>query len=1085
MDHPRALTRGGLLAATLAFATAATGLVGLTATASVAAEPPRPPVAAVTAAAPSGAPIVVGNADDDQFSGIVDILRPGFAKGFASAVDEDDGMAVGDLTGDGIDEVVIADDDETRVDVHDTRPGDTFGDILFSWDSAFNTEEDAIAVGDVTADNPGNEIVVADESLGQLRVYRADGKLVASFLGNTRYDANDDMVVGNVIGGPQEEILIVNSEDDGRVDAFQPDGHILATIHTGFDGNSDDVASGNVMGDDHDEVVVANDEDSSRIESHDVSGHNQADMHDTGYDSDDRIGVGPVNGTGTDEVVVANTEQSGRLDIIDFEGGVTQRDSGFDSDDRFAVGTFGGGDIDGDGIPDRVELDGIRDDDGKLVEGWDLDALGASPCRPDVLVEVDYMDASGAATDPHVHKPDPKAITDVETAFDRAPVDPVVEDCPYAGQITGGGIGLHVVVDDAVDEQDELDGATGFEAAKADGGNFDDALDPYVHYSLWGHELKNDKVDGLADFTADDQDFFLALGSGAGKVGSQDHQASTFMHELGHALGLGHGGGDAVNQKPNYLSVMNYSFAVEGSPEFGVPLANGDRVRDYSSKALDPLNKRTLVEADGIGDTGFSTLWYDDAGTEHTEVATGPLDWDFNGDKTETVKVNINRDNGGLCVEEDPTDGDKKLATSTDGDDVVVTDDGFEDIYGGPDFICDTDARGGDLQSVPVGTEQVLTGFDDWENLDLLHGTPAGSTSLRPPTEMTEAEMAEISAAWDRALRPDQGVLLDAPRPGFRAASLGVAADADHVYALHSYRTIAQPSTSDRRGTLVVLDRKTLAVQDRITVGWGPKAVAVDPVRHLAYVVNLGQDSFSVSVVDLQARQVVGEVPIGQGPVDVAVNVGLNRVYVANTFGQRVEVIDGATRTKLAPVPVGPGVTGLAVDEATDTVYVAMTKRGGGQPEFAALGAFVDNGVTRPQVLPRVDLGDPSVQPVDVAVDPVGRRLYVGGLGAAGAQPPSVSVLDLDTRQLLARLPNRGPVRAVEVDADGRRVVAVGDRGIDIYDPATLSLVRQIDAGIPFSVAVGPGSDRELFAGDFLSGELHRRSYSSGTAVGP
>src|SRR5262249_19461149 len=37
--------------------------------------------------------------------------------------------------------------------------------------------------------------------------------------------------------------------------------------------------------------------------------------------------------------------------------------------------------------------------------------------------------------------------------------------------------------------------------------------------------------------------------------GSQDEQAGTVMHELGHNLGLRHGGHDNVNCKPNYLSV--------------------------------------------------------------------------------------------------------------------------------------------------------------------------------------------------------------------------------------------------------------------------------------------------------------------------------------------------------------------------------------------------------------------------------------------------------------------------------------------------------------------------------------------------
>ena len=38
------------------------------------------------------------------------------------------------------------------------------------------------------------------------------------------------------------------------------------------------------------------------------------------------------------------------------------------------------------------------------------------------------------------------------------------------------------------------------------------------------------------------------------------------MHELGHNLGLEHGGADCFNFKPNYVSVMNYNFYTLGIP---------------------------------------------------------------------------------------------------------------------------------------------------------------------------------------------------------------------------------------------------------------------------------------------------------------------------------------------------------------------------------------------------------------------------------------------------------------------------------------------------------------------------------------
>lgn len=45
------------------------------------------------------------------------------------------------------------------------------------------------------------------------------------------------------------------------------------------------------------------------------------------------------------------------------------------------------------------------------------------------------------------------------------------------------------------------------------------------------------------------------------------HDPATVMHELGHTLGLGHGGrGDSRNCKPNYMSVMNYRYQPGGIP---------------------------------------------------------------------------------------------------------------------------------------------------------------------------------------------------------------------------------------------------------------------------------------------------------------------------------------------------------------------------------------------------------------------------------------------------------------------------------------------------------------------------------------
>jgi hypothetical protein len=66
------------------------------------------------------------------------------------------------------------------------------------------------------------------------------------------------------------------------------------------------------------------------------------------------------------------------------------------------------------------------------------------------------------------------------------------------------------------------------------------------------------------------------------------------MHELGHNLGLHHGGDDDINGKPNYLSVMNYSFSNTGIPGIGVTYSR------WGPSSLYDLDEKSLSEPDGL-----------------------------------------------------------------------------------------------------------------------------------------------------------------------------------------------------------------------------------------------------------------------------------------------------------------------------------------------------------------------------------------------------------------------------------------------------------------------------------------------------
>lgn len=196
---------------------------------------------------------------------------------------------------------------------------------------------------------------------------------------------------------------------------------------------------------------------------------------------------------------------------------------------------------------------------------------------------------------------------------------------------------------------------------------------------------------GLAEISGND--FIVSLGNHVNDLGLPDTtftEGGTFMHELGHNLGLHHGGGieepcqdqsqcttgytctqttvgkwclgaDDTSWKPNFLSVMNYRFQFTGIPFGNYPGDQnivGTRL-DYSSQTL-PTGGNTprfldesnndghpgLNEPAGLGSgTADITSFFDSYCDLPASIAPtdGAVDWSGNGDFTETnVSADLN-----------------------------------------------------------------------------------------------------------------------------------------------------------------------------------------------------------------------------------------------------------------------------------------------------------------------------------------------------------------------------------------------------------------------------------------------------------
>ena len=123
--------------------------------------------------------------------------------------------------------------------------------------------------------------------------------------------------------------------------------------------------------------------------------------------------------------------------------------------------------------------------------------------------------------------------------------------------------------------------------------------------------------------------------------------------------------------------------------------------------------------------------------------------------------------------------------------------------------------------------------------------------------------------------------------------------------------------------TLSVIDTVGLTLlSPDITVGSGPRGVALNPATSRAYVAN---NDGTLSVIDITSNTVVASVPLGGGGGGwgVAVNPTLNRVYVANNSGNTLTVVDTTTNTVVTNVTVGAGPRGVAVNPGANRVYVA------------------------------------------------------------------------------------------------------------------------------------------------------------------
>jgi hypothetical protein len=298
----------------------------------------------------------------------------------------------------------------------------------------------------------------------------------------------------------------------------------------------------------------------------------------------------------------------------------------------FTFTVYWGADDDGDGLPNDWEINGYDANNDGVID-IDLPALGANYQHKDIFVEMDYMVRADAANG---LGPNQTVLDGIVASFAAAPVsNPDGVD----------GITIHLDLDQQVPLDQDLNNVyTEFYSLKNT--YFSTQRAAIYHYMIWADGYNGGSSSGLS-FGIPASDFIVTLGKwGTDNAGGTDEQKiGTFIHELGHNLGLTHGGNDHVHYKPNYISVMNYRFQTWGV------YRNGSWGNfDYQRFDLPSLNETSLNETLGLNASGVLA----DYGTVHTcpngsweydWVASGAIDWNCDGDTTDIgISVDVNYD---------------------------------------------------------------------------------------------------------------------------------------------------------------------------------------------------------------------------------------------------------------------------------------------------------------------------------------------------------------------------------------------------------------------------------------------------------
>ncbi len=238
--------------------------------------------------------------------------------------------------------------------------------------------------------------------------------------------------------------------------------------------------------------------------------------------------------------------------------------------------------------------------------------------------------------------------------------------------------------------------------------------------------------------------------------------------------------------------------------------------------------------------------------------------------------------------------------------------------------------------------------------------------------------------------------------------------------------------------SVTVLDLVYLRVDRTLRVGDNPSAIALNPRKAEAYVLNTQNASAngSVSVIDTSSNQVVATIPVQRNPTAISVDPSGTTAYVANTGSNTVTVLDLAARRPLVSVHTAAPPTSTLISPDGRTLVVGSASAG--------------------------TIAIDSVEPIANQVAPLHVRATFSG--CPGATSP---VILPDSSKTFIACPSSNQVMAIQL------AVAPGSWPAK-YDPSLIAdhALATLDVGQnPTSLTLKPDGG-EIFVSNANSGSI-------------